>query len=35
VWTVDDPQVARRLRAWGVDTCITNRPGMLRAELDR
>ena len=35
VWTVDDPQVARRLRAWGVDTCITNRPGVLRAELDR
>ena len=35
VWTVDDPQVARRLRGWGVDTCITNRPGALRAELER
>ena len=33
VWTVDDPEVARRLRAWGVDTCITNRPGALRAAL--
>jgi glycerophosphoryl diester phosphodiesterase len=33
VWTVDDPEVARRLRAWGVDTCITNRPGALRAGL--
>ncbi len=35
VWTVDDPQVARRLRGWGVDSCITNRPGALRAELER
>ncbi len=35
VWTVDDPEVARRLRAWGVDACITNRPGALRAELGR
>lgn len=34
-WTVDDPEVARRLRAWGVDTCITNCPGALRAALDR
>ncbi|HEY3587649.1 MAG TPA: glycerophosphodiester phosphodiesterase [Myxococcaceae bacterium] len=34
VWTVDDPEVARRLRTWGVDTCITNRPGALRAGLD-
>lgn len=34
VWTVDDPQLARRLRAWGVDTCISNRPGALRAELE-
>ncbi len=33
VWTVDDPEVARRLRTWGVDTCITNRPGALRAAL--
>jgi glycerophosphoryl diester phosphodiesterase len=35
VWTVDDPEAARRLRTWGVDTCITNRPGALRAGLDR
>jgi glycerophosphoryl diester phosphodiesterase len=35
VWTVDDPEVARRLRAWDVDTCITNRPGALRAALER
>jgi len=34
VWTVDDPELARRLRAWGVDTCITNRPGALRAALE-
>ena len=34
VWTVDDPDVARRLRGWGVDTCITNRPGALRAGLE-
>ncbi len=33
VWTVDEPDVARRLRAWGVDSCITNRPGLLRAAL--
>jgi glycerophosphoryl diester phosphodiesterase len=33
VWTVDDPGTARRLRTWGVDTCITNRPGALRAAL--
>jgi glycerophosphoryl diester phosphodiesterase len=35
VWTVDDPRVARRLRGWGVDSCITNRPGTLRTELER
>jgi glycerophosphoryl diester phosphodiesterase len=33
VWTVDDPARARTLAAWGVDTLITNRPGMLRAAL--
>ena len=33
VWTVDDPDVARRLRAWGVDSLITNRPGALRKAL--
>lgn len=33
VWTVDDPARAAQLRRWGVDTVITNRPGMLRAAL--
>lgn len=33
VWTVDDPEQARRLREWGVDSCITNEPGALRAAL--
>jgi glycerophosphoryl diester phosphodiesterase len=32
-WTTDDPQVARRLQQWGVDSCITNQPGALRAGL--
>src|SRR5262249_46268659 len=34
-WTVDDPVVADQLREWGVDSCITNRPGDLRAALAR
>jgi glycerophosphoryl diester phosphodiesterase len=33
VWTVDDPARARTLRGWGVDSLITNRPGLLRAAL--
>ena len=33
VWTVDSPEVALRLRDWGVRYCITNRPGALRAVL--
>src|SRR5262249_52535546 len=32
-WTIDDPAVARRFREWGVDSCITNRPGLLRSAL--
>src|SRR5262249_38423875 len=35
VWTVDDPDLARRFQAWGVDSCIPNRPGALRAALAR
>jgi glycerophosphoryl diester phosphodiesterase len=33
VWTVDDVDEARRLRALGVEYVITNRPGALRREL--
>lgn len=33
VWTVDEADEARRLRAMGVDWLITNRPGALRREL--
>jgi len=33
VWTVDDPARAQTLAGWGVDTLITNRPGVLRAAL--
>lgn len=32
-WTVDDPGEARRLREWGVDYLITNRPAAVRAAL--
>jgi glycerophosphoryl diester phosphodiesterase len=34
VWTVDDPEAARRLRAAGIDGITTNRPGWLRAQLE-
>jgi len=34
-WTVDDPAVADQLREWGVDSCITNRPGPLRTAIAR
>jgi glycerophosphoryl diester phosphodiesterase len=32
-WTVDDPEVARRLSRAGVDGITTNRPGWLRGQL--
>jgi glycerophosphoryl diester phosphodiesterase len=32
-WTVDDPQIARRLIALGFDSITTNRPAALRKEL--
>lgn len=35
VWTVDEVDEARRLRAMGVDWVITNRPGELRRNLER
>jgi glycerophosphoryl diester phosphodiesterase len=33
IWTIDDPQAARRLIELGVDGLITNRPGWLRSAL--
>jgi len=35
VWTVDDPAVAKRMVAIGVDGITTNRPGWLREQLGR
>lgn len=32
VWTVDDPQRARELVAWGANAMITNRPGVMLEE---
>jgi len=29
VWTVDTPDAARRLLAWGVDALITDRPDVI------
>jgi len=34
-WTVDDPEVAKRLIALGVKGITTNRPGWLREEIER
>jgi glycerophosphoryl diester phosphodiesterase len=33
VWTVDDPEVARRLVGYGVDGITSNRAAALRAAL--
>lgn len=33
VYTVNDPTLARRLRGWGADSIITDRPGALRQAL--
>lgn len=33
VWTVDDPEVARRMASIGVDALTTNRPGWMREQL--
>ena len=33
VWTVDDPALAKKLVACGVEGLITNRPGWLREQL--
>jgi glycerophosphoryl diester phosphodiesterase len=33
VWTVNDPEVARRLAGWGVDTLITDNPELIRAAI--
>lgn len=34
VWTVNDPEEARRLAAWGVDAIVTDDPATIRAALD-
>ncbi len=33
VWTVNDPEVARKLANWGVDTLITDNPELIRQAL--
>lgn len=33
VWTVNDPQVARRCRAWGADAIITDTPAVILASI--
>jgi glycerophosphoryl diester phosphodiesterase len=34
-WTIDDPQLAKRLVELGIPGVTTNRPGWLRQELQR
>ena len=33
VWTVNDPEVAKRLAGWGVDTLISDNPELIRSSL--
>ena len=33
VWTVNDPEVAKRLANWGVDTLITDNPELIRKSI--
>lgn len=33
VWTVNDPEVAKRLSGWGVDTLISDNPELIRSSL--
>ena len=35
VWTVDDPEVARKMLRLGADSITTNRPGWLREQLQK
>ena len=35
VWTVNEPALADRLVAWRVDGILTDRPGIVRARVDR
>jgi glycerophosphoryl diester phosphodiesterase len=35
VWTVNDPDVAKKLANWGVDTLISDNPELIRAEINR
>lgn len=32
-WTVNDPEAAKKLKAWGVDGVITDRPDVIRASM--
>jgi glycerophosphoryl diester phosphodiesterase len=33
VWTVNDPEVAKRLATWGVDTLISDNPELIKKSL--
>lgn len=34
IWTVNNPEVAKRLVSWGVDTLITDDPKLIRSAID-